>query len=644
MLQIFRKSLGSKLGAALALAFLLIVGLAFAAGDIAGNQTFGGVGGGDRAAMVGKGRVDTSEVERAVSRTVDNLRREQPGVTLKDFIAQGGFDQVLRNVIDLTAISEFGRKHGLHIGNRLIDSEIVKLPDVQGPDGKVSDQLYKAFLRQRGMTDGQLRRELGNSLMARQLLTNADIGTFVPGAVVQRYAAIVTERRTGQIGLLPSAAFVPKALPADSELATWYAGNQNDFIRPERRVIRYATFSDAVLKAVPAPTEAEIAAAYTANKAKFEASESRKVSQLVLPTEAAAKAALAETAGKSLEAIAAAKGLSVATLEPLQKPALAIQTSQAAANAAFSGAKGKVIGPIKAPLGWVLLRVDSIEGKAGKTLDQARAELLPDLITQKRRAALTDFSARIEEEFDNGSTLTDIAKELGLPLNQTAPLLSNGQVYGQDGKTAPAELARVIQAAFSMEGEGQPQLAEVEAGKQFIVFDVAQIQASAAPPLAEVKPQVLAEYQLAKGAVAARAAALKIEGMVKQGSDLGAALASLGLALPPVDRVDLSREKVQQMGQQTPPPLAMLFSLAKGQVKLMGAPRNRGWYVVKVTDVIPGQVAANDPRLPQFQQTMARVTAQEYSLQLRAAMRTDVGVKRNETAINALKTRLSGGN
>jgi peptidyl-prolyl cis-trans isomerase D len=60
--------------------------------------------------------------------------------------------------------------------------------------------------------------------------------------------------------------------------------------------------------------------------------------------------------------------------------------------------------------------------------------------------------------------------------------------------------------------------------------------------------------------------------------------------------------------------------------------------------VIPGKVAPNDPRLPQFQQTMARVTAQEYSAQLRAAMRIDVGVKRNDTAINALKTRLSGGN
>lgn len=644
MLQFFRKSFGSKFGLALVMGFLLLLGLAFAAGDIAGNKSFGGAAGGDRAATVGKGRVDTSEVERAVSRTVENLRREQPTVTLKDFVAQGGFDQVLRNVIDLAAIREFGEKHGMHIGDRLIDSEIAKLPDVQGPDGKVSDQLYKAFLQQRGLTDAQLRRELGNSLMARQLLTSADFGVTVPGAIVQRYAAVVTERRTGQIGLLPSAAFAPKTLPSDAELGAWYAENQKNFIRPERRVIRYATFTDAVLKTVPAPTEAEIAAAYNANKAKFEASENRRVSQLVLPTEAAAKAALAETAGKSLEAVASAKGLSVATLAPLAKSALAIQTSQAAANAAFDAPKGKVLGPIKAPLGWVLLRVDAIEGKAGKTLDQARAELLPELIAQKRRAALTDFSARIEEEFDNGSTLTDVAKELGLTLSETPPLLSNGQIFGQDGKTAPPELARVLPTAFAMENEGQSQLAEVEPGKQFLVFDVAQIALSAAPPLAEVKQQAVAEFQLAKGATAARAAALKVETMIKQGKDLGAAFAALGLPLPPIDQVNLPREQVQAMGQQTPPPLAMLFTLAKGQVKLMAGPRNRGWYVVKVTDIIPGKVAPNDPRLPEFQQTMARVTSQEYSQQLRNAMRTEVGVKRNEAAINAVKTRLSGGN
>lgn len=642
MLQFFRKSFGSKLGVGLAMAFLGLIALAFAAGDISNTGNFGGTASGDRAATVGKTKVDTIDMERAVSRAVENLRREQPTITMREFITQGGFDQVLRNVIDLAAITEFGKKYGILVGNRLIDSEIAKLPDVQGPDGKVSDQLYQAFLTQRQLTDAQLRRELGQSLMARQLLTNADFGIAVPQDLTRRYAAVVTERRTGVIGLLPSALFVPKTEPTEAELAAWYAANQADYVRPERRTIRYAVFTDAVLKSVPAPTEAEIAARYNANKAKYEASESRRVSQLILPTEAAAKAALAEAAGKSLEAVAATKGLSVAKLAPMAKGALATTASGAVADAAFAAAQGKVIGPIKAPLGWVLLRVDAIEGKAGKTLDQARAELVADLAVEKRRTALTDFSAGIEDEFNNGSTLGDVAKELGLTLQETPQLLADGRVFGQEGANAPAELARVIQIAFAMEGEGQPQLAEVEPGKQFVVFDVAAITPAAPPPLGEVRQQALAEYQLAKGAAAAKTAAQKIEALVKKGTDLGAAMASLGLPLPPVDRIDLPREQVQAMGQQTPPPLAMLFAIAKGQVKLMGAPRNRGWYVVKVNDVIPGKVEANDPRLPEFNQTIARVTAQEYSLQLRAAMRDAVGVKRNEAAINASKTRLRG--
>jgi peptidyl-prolyl cis-trans isomerase D len=642
MLQFFRKSFGSKLGLGLAMAFLGLIALAFAAGDISNVGNFGGVAGGDRAATVGSARVDTVDLERAVSSAVENLRREQPTITMREFIAQGGFDQVVRNVIDLAAITEFGRKHGVLVGDRLIDSEIAKLPDVQGPDGKVSDQLYQAFLSQRQLTDAQLRRELRQSLLARQLLVNADLGVAVPNDLAMRYAAVVTERRTGAIGLLPAALFAPKTVPSESELASWYAANQDDYLRPERRVIRYATFTDAVLKTVPAPTEAEIAARYNANKAKYEASESRRISQLILPTEAAAKAALAEAAGKSLDAVAATKGLSVAKLAPLTQRALASQSSQAVADAAFAAPQGKVLGPIRAPLGWVLLRVDAIEGKAGKTLDQARAELVAELAVEKRRAALTDFSAGIEDEFDNGSTLGDVAKELGLTLTETAPLLADGRVFGQEAATAPADLARVLSTAFAMEGEGQPQLAEIEPGKRFVVFDVAQIAPAAPPPLAEVRDQALAEYQLAKGNIAAKAAAQKVEAMVRKGTDLGAALASLGLPLPPVDRIDMPREQIQAMGQQTPPPLAMLFAIAKGQVKLMGAPRNRGWYVVKVNEVIPGKVEANDARLPDFRRTIAQVTAQEYSQALRAAMRNDVGVKRNEPAIDASKSRLRG--
>lgn len=645
MLQIFRNFFGSKIGVAATLAFLGLISLAFLGGDVASGIGFGSNGGGSKLATVGSSRVDPADVQTAAKRQLERLREQYPTLDMRTFIAEGGLDEILDGLIDLAAVREFGKRHGIYIGDRLIDSEIAKIPSVQGPDGKFSEAAYQVFLRQQGLSDKQLRDQIAGILMERQLISAAQFGIAVPTGFIKPYAGVVTERRTGTIITLPSASFAPAAPPSDAELQSWYAGHKADYTRPERRTIRYVTFDNTVVKSVPAPTDAEIAARYNANKAQYAASETRKVTQLVVPTEAVAKALAAEIAGgKSLEAAAATKGLSPGSLGSVSKAALSNQTTSAAADAVFGAAKGKLIGPVKAPLGWLLLRIDAIEGKPGKTLEQARSELATQIAAQKQRAALTDFSAKIEDEFDNGATLADVAKELGLTISTTEPLLADGSVYGNPDQKAPAVLAKVVQTAFMMEGEGKPQLAEVETGKSFVVFDVGAIEASAPAPLPEIRAQVATDIQLSKGEAAARVAAKKVEALIAKGMEPGLAMQQLGVALPPVDRVEMSRQQLQAMGQNTPPPLLLLFSVAKGKTKLMAAPRNHGWYVVSVQAVTPGQVDEKDERLAQFGKTIAQAFGGEYGDQLRAAMSAEVGVKRNEAAIKALRTQLGGGN
>lgn len=644
MLQFFRSFFSSKVGVVVTLGFVALIAVAFASGDVlntGSGSTFSG--GGDRVASVGKLRVSSADLERAANNSVEQLRQEQPRMTVKAFVDQGGLTQLLDNIIDLTAVRAFGEKYGIHIGDRLVDSEIAKIPSALGPDGKFNEATYRSFLAQRGITDDQVRRQIMEAMMARQLLSPAELGVVPNREAVNRYAGILTEKRIGAIAALPSSVFAPKTAPTDAEVANWYATRKADYILPERRVIRYATFTDAAVKAVPAPTDAEIAALYEKNKALFAAIEQRRVTQLVLPTEAAAKAIIAETAaGKTLEAVASSKGLSAASLGVQSRPGLSGQTSQAIADAVFTAPAGKLVGPLKAPLGWTIIRIDGIENKAGRTLDQARAELSEQLAIAKRRNALTDFSAKIEEQFDNGSSLTDVAKELGLTLSSTPPLLANGSVFGPQGGQAPPQVARIVEAAFAMEGQNQPQLAEVEAGKTFVIYDVGNIAPSAPPPLAEIRQTVINDIQLSKGATAAKAIAQKIEAQLNKGGDMRAIVAGLGVSLPPVQAVDMSRQQFQAMGQQTPPPLSLLFQMAKGKVKLLGAPQSRGWFVVQLKDAIPGQVAANDPRLAELARSIAQLQGSELSEQLRTAMRNDVGVKKNDAAIQAVRNRLTG--
>lgn len=645
MLQFFRSLLSSKVGAFVALVFLGLIALAFASGDVAKTGSFGGVAGGDRAAMVGDERIDTATLSQAATSAVENMKQRDPRTSMQSFLASGGLDQVMDNLINQTSVAVFGRKNGIVASDRLVDSEIAKIPAFMGPDGKFSEAAFRQLIQQRGVSEKLVRDDLAQGLIARQILLPSGFGASIPHEFALRYATLLTETRNGAIALLPSAAFVPKALPTDAELTAFYNSHRNKFIRPERRVLRYASFTDSALKSVPAPTEAEIAKRYADNKAQYAAQESRRFTQLVVPTEAAARAVIAEVAkGASLDAVARSKGLAAAKIGPVAKATLTAQSSQAVADAAFAAATSTIAAPARSGLGWHVLHVDGVDKRPERTLDQVRGEITTQLAAEKRRTALSDFSAKIEEEFDNGANLADVAKELGLTLQQTVPITADGRSYAKPDETAPAILAKAVQTAFSMERENEPQLAEVEPGKTFLIFDVTDIAPSAPAPLAEIKQDVTTAFLLDRGATAAHAAAQKVEAEVRKGAPLNAAMASLGRPLPPVEQINMNRQQLTAQGRQIPPPLGLLFSMAESTLKILPAPGNRGWFVVSLKDIVPGKVTANDPILAAVQRELGGVVSSEYADQMRRAIRSEVGAKRNETAIKAVRTQLGGGN
>jgi peptidyl-prolyl cis-trans isomerase D len=643
MLQFFRSFVTSRIGAAIALLVLVLIAFAFAAGDVAGLRGFGS-GGGSRVATVGGRSIDASTLSQAATNALENLKQQNPRLSMKAFLAQGGLGKVLDGMIDRTALLVFGQDHGIVASDRLIDSEITKIPAFRGLDGKFSETAFRQLLAQRGISEKMVREDLAQGLVAQQILAPASFGSVVPHALAVRYATLLKEHRRGAIALLPAPAFAPKTPPSDKELADYYASHTNRFIRPERRVVRYASFGEDALKTVAAPTEAEIAARYNADKARYAASETRRLTRLVVPTDAAARAVAAEVAkGKSLEAVAAEKGLAVSKVGPIDKASFAANGGSAVADAAFAAARGTLAGPVRSDLGWNLVRVDAIEQHAARSLDQVRGEIAATLMAEKRRAALGDLTARVEQEFDDGGNLTDIAKELGVTIETTPPITADGKSYAHPDQPLPPLLAKIVPTAFAMEKENEPQLAEVEPGKTFMMFDVSDIAASAPAPLAEIKQDVAAALLLDRGAAAAKAAADKLLAEARKGTPLAQAAAALKLPIPPVNAIDMGREELTRNGQRPPPPLLLLFSMAKGTTKLLPAPGNRGWFVIALDDIVTQPLAAKDPLVPQAQRELGQLVGEEYAEDLRRAIRAEVKVKRNEGAIEALRNQLGGG-
>lgn len=642
MITLFRKFFGSKLGLGITLGFLVLIAFAFASSDVANQATFGGVSGGDRVAIVGDKKIGNADFSRAVSNAIDQVRQEDPTITLPIFAAQGGFEEVLEQMIDRTAVGAYAREYGLRAGENLINSEILRFPAFNGPDGNFSQDAFQAALRQRGLNEATLRRDLGDSLLARQLVVPGLSGVRMPQKFAIRYASLLRERRTGAVGFVPSASFAPKGDPTEEQLSAYYEENRSDYIRPELRVLRYATFGVDNLDTDVTPTQEEIAARYERDRAQYAASEERTFTQLIVPTQDAANSIRERVGnGASLAAVAREAGFSTTQIGPIRQEAYGNQTSGAVAAAVFDALRGRIAEPARSSLGWHVVRVDNINTIAERPLASVSTEISQQLLQEKRAIALADLSARVEEQVDSGVALSQVAQDLEVEIASTAPITAEGQIYGVPGAQLPPQLVGAVSTAFQMQ-EGEPQLAEIVRGTTFMIFEVSEITASAAAPLDEIRDQVVLNWRLSEGAALARAAADRVITRVKGDAALAAAFRDEETALPPVDNLSLNREDLLAQGQQIPPALALMFSMAEGTTKRLEAPNSLGWFVVDLQDIDTPEVSGNDPIIEGAREQLRGAMSDELANQMTRAIRDELGVETNPAALDAVRRQMTG--
>ena len=129
-----------------------------------------------------------------------------------------------------------------------------------------------------------------------------------------------------------------------------------------------------------------------------------------------------------------------------------------------------------------------------------------------------------------------------------------------------------------------------------------------------------------------------------KGSSLAEALKAEGKALPPQSNVDLTRQELAKAGGKVPSVRALFFSMAQGTVKRLEAPNANGWFVVKLDQIVPGDVKADDPSVKDAQRDLSQLAGNEYGDQFLRAIELDVGVEKPQPAIDAVKNQLTGHN
>ena len=639
MFATFRRLSKSKLGVGIMVVFLVAILGSFAMADINGLRKGGlGLAGGSIASAGGEPLTER-DVSDIFSRALVQARQTKPETTPADLARD--FNPLVDQMLTERAFTAFANDHRLVLSKRLIDAEIAKIPGARGLDGKFSDDAYRNWLGQQRMTDALVRRMVAADLTQRLLSAPVAANARVPLGVATNYASMLLEQRTGEVTLVAVDSMKPGLAPSAGDIQAYYDANKARYVVPEQRVLRTALITPASVGAV-VPSEADIATYYKAHSDKYGGQQDRVISQAVVPDRKVADGiAQRARAGTAFAAAAAPAGLTPedVSVGPQTRAQFGGLAGDAVANAAFAAPAGTIVGPVRSDLGWHVIRVDSIEGKPPVSLAAARGEIVAALTAGKSKEALADLVASVEDKISGGASLPEAAAAAKLTLVDSPLITANGTSRVDPVYKYDLAMAGALKSGFDLSASDDPVIEELAGNKGYVLVGVGRIVAAAPAPLADIRTRVAADWIQKKASDLARASAATVAARLAAGQSMASAI--VGTRAIPPRPLATRRISLAQAGPDAATPLKLLFSLGQGRSRMIADPQGRGFYVVRTDKIIPGNAGAQPGLIVQVQQQFQQPVGDELAEQFANAVKKEVGVKRDDQAIAAVKAQLT---
>ena len=642
MLTSLRRLQNTKVGTIIIATFFILILIGFASTGVtnfgSGNIGFGMTS--STLAKVGSEQVSEQDMSQAMQRRLQQVRQERPNADYSTIA--GDFEALLGELIDEKTILAFAEKYHFPLSKRLVDAEIAQIPQTKGLNGQFSEQAYQGFLAQQRLTDAQVREVLAGGLLEKYMLTPVAANARISVGMATPYASMLLEAREGQAAAIPLGAFRAGFKPTDNDLQQFYSANRSRYMVPEQRMIRMARIGPEQVASVTA-SEKDISDYYNSHKADYASKESRNIDQAVIQDQATANEVAARAkAGASISAAAAPAGANAAvtSLANQSQSAYSGVAGDKAATAVFGASSGSVVGPIQTDFGWLVAKVDSVKTIGGKSLDQARSEISSKITADKRKTTIEDMIDKIQDAIDNGSNFTEATAQAKLTVTTTPLITADGTSRSDENFKLPPELAPALKTGFQIEPNDPPEVVTLPNNQGYAVVSPSQVVQQAPAPLASVHDQVASDWVDSKALDRAQTVAAQIESKVEHGTALAQAMKESGAALPPVQPLATRRIQIAMARSPVPAPVKMLFALAQGKSRMFADPQHRGFFIVKVDKITPGNATLQPSLIGQMQGELQQGLSEDYGQEFLAAMRKELKAKRNEASIQGFKSRL----
>jgi peptidyl-prolyl cis-trans isomerase D len=399
------------------------------------------------------------------------------------------------------------------------------------------------------------------------------------------------------------------------------------FRAPEYRKVVVVAATPAELAKTVEVSDDDVKKFFDLYRARYITPERRHVEQMVFPTMAEAQAASEKIkGGLSFAALATERGLKEQDLD-LGTVTKSTIIDPAVADAAFALKDGEVSAPVQGRFGAVIVTVSKIVPEDAKSFADVAPQIRNDIALTRVKAVVQDVHDKVEDARAGGSTLTEAAQKLNLPVVTYDALDRSGRDPAGTLVTNIPHGNEVIGAAFATDVgvDNDP----IEADGGYVWYDVSGITPARDRTLDEVKTQVAAQWRDDEVASRLKAKAADMLDKLKNGNALD--------TLAPADGVKVETASALKRGKPSPAISArMIETIFHTAVNGFGSAEGdkpTEWIVFQVTDIKPPNFQPNSPDAKRLEETAQRQVSDDVFGQYMAWLEDTLGTSVNQEAL-----------
>ena len=584
-------------------------------------------------AEVGDVRIDEREFRRTLTREMNRLSaRLGTRLDVDQARAIGIVDQVLGQMVGRALFDQKAQELGMLVTKDQIGRRISREPAFQNTIGEFDRNRFTQALQISNLGEQEYVDTLTRDIIRQQLADAVTGAIAVPRQLTEHLFRYQKERRVAQLITVPYSSITDLPDPDEPALEAIHKEQSAQFMAPETRRLTYIQLRAEDLAGDIKASESDLREEYDSRRDDFVIPELRKIEQIVVTDEAAAQ----QVEGKLKDGAAFATVAQEVTGQPpidlgeVRKDDL----PQELADAAFAAAPNTVTAPIKSPLGWHVLKIDSATPGREKGFDEVRDELAQDVGMRLAVDSMVSIANQLDDKLGAGATLEEATTSLGLKLHQVDAVDRQG--LGPDGKPV-ADLPgdQFLEVAFSTAIGTDSLLSETNDGGYFVLRTDTATEARLRP-LAEVRAQVVELWRERQQAERAEAKAQELAEKIRGGATIEAIAAEAGLKVITID--PLTRFDSRAANNPAPSLPGKLFQLNTGEVTTVQAAS--GHAVARLDKIMPADPAASPEDMDDVRASVATALRgdllEEFAASLRARFGVTVNDRLVETTLNNL--------